>query len=78
MADAIPGQVVLVDLRKQTEQAMRCKASKQHSSMDSDSVPASKILPCSESLNDEISTWELEAKINPLLLIVFGHGVLSK
>ena len=56
MADAIPGQVVLVDLRKQTEQAMRCKASKQHSSMDSDSVPASKILPCSESLNDEIST----------------------
>ena len=56
MADAIPGQVVLVDLRKQAEEAMRSKASKQYSSMNSASVPASKILPCSESLNDEIST----------------------
>ena len=43
MGGAIPGQVVLVSIKKQAEQA---RGSKQHPSVASVSAPASKFLPC--------------------------------
>lgn len=61
MSDAIPEHVVVDCLRKQAEWARHEeKANKQHSTMASVPVPASRFLPF-------LMDCELKAEINPLL-----------
>lgn len=81
-----PWQVVLRCIKKNKiknldeQQALRTKASKQHSAMASASVPASKFLLWVSALTSLSGLWaKILSQLKPFLpKSLFGHGVLSQ